>query len=139
MYALRAAVDLALHAPGGRPASTAEIARRTGAPQKFLEAILGQLRRAGLVESHRGAAGGHRLARAPARVSAAEVRRAVDGPVELGPRPPRRRSPAGPSVRSVEGLFEQVEDAVEQVLGGTSLEELARRAAEAANVHDFSI
>ncbi|MGB8933117.1 MAG: Rrf2 family transcriptional regulator, partial [Anaeromyxobacteraceae bacterium] len=63
-YALRALVDLAIRAAPGGFVSTAAVARRTGAPAKFLETIFGELRRAGIVESRRGAVGGHRLARA---------------------------------------------------------------------------
>lgn len=50
-------------------------------PRKFLENIMLELRRAGIVTSHRGAEGGYRLARPPAEISLAAVMRAVDGPL----------------------------------------------------------
>ncbi len=50
-------------------------------PHKFLEGILGDLRRAGLVTSRRGGSGGYRLARDAATITVADVIRAVDGPI----------------------------------------------------------
>src|SRR5438445_9507718 len=77
-YAVRAAVELA--AAGGMV--TAEhIAEATGIPHNFLENILGDLRRAGLVESRRGQAGGYLLAKPAAAISIADVIRAVEGPL----------------------------------------------------------
>jgi Rrf2 family protein len=136
-YALRAALDLALHATGGGLTRTAEIARRTGAPVKFLEAILGEMRRAGLVESRRGAVGGHRLARSPARITAGQVWSAIDGPVAVAQR--RRRPASDSAARALQGLWAEVEQAVRQVVDGATLEDLARRAQQLSNVQDFSI
>ena len=65
--------------------SAAELAEAAEVPRKFLEAILTQLRDEGLVESRRGPAGGHRLAGAPASVSAADVIRAIDGRLAMTP------------------------------------------------------
>ncbi|SBT88452.1 transcriptional regulator, BadM/Rrf2 family [Streptomyces sp. DI166] len=50
-------------------------------PHKFLESILGDLRRAGLVDSRRGGNGGYRLARDASEITVADVIRAVDGPI----------------------------------------------------------
>ena len=61
---------------------TAEsIARAQGVPLKFLLGILGELRRAGLVRSQRGPAGGYLLDRDPSSITIADVMRAVDGPL----------------------------------------------------------
>lgn len=78
-YALRAAVFLA--ATGSTRVAGERIATAQEIPAPFLEGILGALRRAGIVESRRGAGGGYRLARPAADVSAADVIRAVDGPL----------------------------------------------------------
>jgi Rrf2 family protein len=137
-YALRATLDLAIHASPTRPAPTAEIARRTGAPGKFLEAILGQLRRAGIAESVRGARGGHRLARPPAAVSAGEVWRAVDGPLALAGRPSRRRAGDGAS-RAIHQLWTAVDEAVDRIVDAVTIEDLARQSAEGAHEPDFVI
>ncbi len=137
-YAIRAMLDLALHARPGRLARTAEIARRTGAPPKFLEAILGELRRARLVESRRGAEGGHRLARPPGRIAAGEIWRTIDGPLALSERGGRRRGADGPA-RALLSLWTEVEGAVSRVVDQVTLDELARRAQEVSGVHDFAI
>jgi Rrf2 family protein len=138
-YALRAMLDLATQVPRGDLARTAEIAHRTGAPPKFLEAILAELRRAGLVESQRGAEGGHRLARPADRVTAGEVWRAIDGPTSITDRLPRRRPSVEGPARAVRSLWAQIEEAVARAADSVTLEELARRAQEASNVADFSI
>lgn len=79
-YAVRALVELA-----GReddwPLKAEEIATAQHIPPKFLLAILGDLRRAGVVRSQRGQEGGYALARRPAQVLIADVIRAVDGPL----------------------------------------------------------
>jgi len=77
-YALRATLELALRFGQG-PISIAAIARAQAIPARFLEAILAQLKRAGLVESRRGNEGGYVLARPPARVSVGDVLRVVQG------------------------------------------------------------
>jgi Rrf2 family protein len=78
-YAVRAAVELA--AAGDGPVSTERIAEAQGIPANFLENILVDLRRAGVVESRRGAAGGYLLARPATEISIADVIRAVEGPL----------------------------------------------------------
>lgn len=79
-YALRALIELAVR-PDGAPVSAEELGRLQGIPAGFLQAILADLRRAGVVLSQRGQSGGWRLAKAPADVSVADVIRAVDGPL----------------------------------------------------------
>lgn len=79
-YALRALIDLAVTAGAGA-VSAEELGRRQDIPHGFLQAILADLRRAGIVVGLRGQAGGWRLARDPAEVTVADVIRAVDGPL----------------------------------------------------------
>lgn len=78
-YAVRAAVELA--AAGGETRKVADIARAQEIPARFLENILLALRRAGLVQSRRGADGGFRLTRPPEEITLADVLRAVEGPL----------------------------------------------------------
>ncbi len=82
-YAVRAALDLAVQGPSPRGIRSAEVARRTRVPEKFLEAILRDLREAGLVASKRGPDGGHRLAVSPSRVTVMAVVEAIDGPFAI--------------------------------------------------------
>lgn len=83
-YALRAMLDLAETA-SARPVFIADIARRQDIPRRFLENILLELRKAGLVVSHRGKNGGYALARSPDAISFAEIIRISDGPLALAP------------------------------------------------------
>lgn len=79
-YAVRAVLELAVR-QGNGPVKAEEIAAAQGIPHKFLEGILGGLRRGGIVDSRRGGGGGYRLARDAADVTVADVIRAVDGPI----------------------------------------------------------
>jgi Rrf2 family protein len=79
-YAVRAMVELAASA-GDKPVKAERLATAQDIPLNFLENILGELRHAGLVRSHRGAEGGFRLAKDPAEISVADVIRAVEGPL----------------------------------------------------------
>jgi Rrf2 family protein len=78
-YALRAAIELAAAENGHVTAE--QMARAQQIPGKFLEAILTQLRRAGLVRSQRGPDGGFWLARPAEDISLADIIRAIDGPL----------------------------------------------------------
>ena len=79
-YALRALIVLCGEADGSA-VTAEELAKRQDIPHGFLQSILADLRRAGVVVSQRGQAGGWRLAREPGEVTVADVIRAVDGPL----------------------------------------------------------
>ncbi len=79
-YALRAMIVLALNYGGGR-VQIREIAEEERIPKKFLEQILLELKKAGLLESRRGAGGGYRLMKPPEEISLARVVRIIDGPL----------------------------------------------------------
>lgn len=79
-YAIRALIELAA-APASESRRAEQIATAQQIPLKFLENLLTDLRRAKLVTSQRGSAGGYRLGRAAAAISLADVIRVVDGPL----------------------------------------------------------
>lgn len=79
-YAVRAAVELATVAGEG-PVKGDQIATAQKIPLKFLENILSELRRAGMVASQRGAEGGYWLAKPAEAISIADIIRAVEGPL----------------------------------------------------------
>jgi Rrf2 family protein len=79
-YAVRAVVELAA-AEGDKPVKAERVATAQEIPLNFLENILGELRHAGIVRSHRGAEGGFRLAKPATEVTVADVIRAVEGPL----------------------------------------------------------
>ena len=135
-HALRAALDLALHAPPTSGLRSSEIARRTGVPEKFLEAILLDLRKGGFVSSKRGPDGGHRLARDPSQITVGAILEAIDG--SLGTARTKARRRATPADICLGTLWGQVEAAVHGVVDGVTLDDL-RRQADTRGVMDFSI
>ncbi|WP_116134489.1 Rrf2 family transcriptional regulator [Tropicimonas sp. IMCC34043] len=81
-YALKALMVLADEKSVGGAASTIEeIAERSGAPKRFLEHILLDLKRAGLIGSRRGRNGGYELIKDSRSISLAEILRLIDGPL----------------------------------------------------------
>ncbi|HEY8400642.1 MAG TPA: Rrf2 family transcriptional regulator [Cytophagaceae bacterium] len=83
-YAINALVHLAKEYNKG-PILISTIAEQENIPQKFLEAILLDLRKAGILNSKKGKGGGYYLMKAPDQVDIAEVMRLFDGPIALLP------------------------------------------------------
>lgn len=83
-YAFRALFVLGEH-EGDEPVMIAEIAEKAEVPRKFLEQILLEMKRRGIVHSLRGKFGGYKLGREPEDISFAEVIRIIDGPLALSP------------------------------------------------------
>jgi Rrf2 family protein len=123
-YALKAMLDLSLQPPR-RIVPIQEIAARQGIPQRYLEQVLQGLKRAGLLTSRRGAAGGYQLARAPEDITAGDVLRAADG----AEAPFQARDGGRGAARDELGeLWEEIGRAVSEVVDGLSVGELAERA-----------
>jgi Rrf2 family protein len=78
-YGIRALAELT--AVGGPARTVTELAESQEIPARFLQNILLQLRRRGVVQSQRGTEGGYRLARPPEEITLAEVIRALEGPL----------------------------------------------------------
>jgi Rrf2 family protein len=78
-YAVRAMLELAAHGPELVKAEL--LITHQGMPRKFVETILAELRRAGLIHSQRGADGGYSLADKPSKITLGSIIRAVDGPL----------------------------------------------------------
>ena len=83
-YALHALIVLAEHS-GEEPMQIADIAEEARAPRKFLEQILLDLRKRGIVRSQRGRSGGYFIGRNPKDITFAEIIRTIDGPLALAP------------------------------------------------------
>jgi Rrf2 family protein len=75
-----AAIDLAMNGKEA-PVQARAIARRQAIPIKFLEQVLYSMKKAGLIESLRGAQGGYMLLKEPSALSVADVLEVLDGPV----------------------------------------------------------
>jgi len=81
-YGLRAVIYLSVQDPR-KCCSITEIAKQQGAPKKFLEKIIQDLMRCGLVKSKRGAYRGYTLARSPEQISFSDVIAAIEGPIAV--------------------------------------------------------
>ena len=131
-YAIRALYHLAFHRPG-QATQAKEIADVQKIPLRFLEQILQDLRRAGLIEARRGPRGGYALARPPAEVSMADVLRAVRGPLEelLGVEDPGQSASGANDVPSL--VWGEVGSRLIDVLERSTLADFIARA-EASGV-----
>ena len=128
-YALLAAMDLAANYVPGSPVKTQDIARRTGAPAKFLSQILLRLKERALVHSAKGRAGGYWLMRRPELISAGEILDAV-APAADGRRS-RRRLPQTAYTPALRRLGDEMAAARRSVLSAVSLADLAPTAGSA--------
>jgi Rrf2 family protein len=123
-YAVRAALGLAAAYPS--TVSSATLSSDQDLPRKFLEAILADLRRAGLVRGQRGVEGGYVLTRPPSDIAIGDLLRAVDGPLaEVRGHRPEETSYDG-TAEHLQQLWVAVRAAVRSVLDEVSLDEVLR-------------
>lgn len=129
-YGLRAMCALA--AAGDAPLQARVIAAQADVPEKFLEAILVDLRRAGFIRSLRGKAGGHALAKPADQILVGDLIRAIDGPLA----PVRCASVTAyapcadcrdPDTCALRGLMREVREALASVLDTCTLQSLRDR------------
>jgi Rrf2 family protein len=128
-YGIRVLLTLA-RTDGEACLSLTEIAKREKLPHAYLEQLVGDLRRAGLVSATRGQSGGYRLARPAAEIAMSDAVRALDGPLLEMPC-------AGatdlehcdrPQPCSVHDVFQRVYESLHQSLGATNLADMAASA-----------
>ncbi|SLN21802.1 RrF2 family transcriptional regulator [Oceanibacterium hippocampi] len=143
LFALEAVVDIAYNARP-EPVQSKEITRRQGIPQRYLEQVMQQLVRAGILKGVRGPRGGYTLARERRRISVGEILRVVDGFAEDEA---DAREPLGSAIgrEVVYPLWDELRADLVRRLDEVTLEELCRRAgkvgirAENRNKLDFTI
>lgn len=138
-YGLKALAHLAGLEPG-QTAQSAEIAAANTIPKKFLDAILGELRVAGIVSTKKGKGGGYRLARSPAEISVGAAVRVLDGPlapISCASRRAYRPCADCRDVRTctVRLMMQEVRDVSARVLDSTSLEAMCRKPTEIDMLH----
>jgi Rrf2 family transcriptional regulator, cysteine metabolism repressor len=128
-YALRAVVDLAARSSSAATQSR-EIATRQAIPESYLDQLLSALRRAGLVRSIRGAAGGYTLGRAAHLITVGDVIRAFDGADLITQQPLARNSntaaPAGDrgTAAAVLAVRQRINEAIRAVIEETTIRDL---------------
>lgn len=125
-YAVRAMVELAARSPSRStpPTKGDLLGRSQRIPTKYLESLLAELRRAGLVASRRGAEGGYWLGRSAATISVADIIRAVEGPLaDVRGEAPEDLEYLGVA-RPLEQVWMATRAALRRVLEETSLADL---------------
>ncbi|TPK41381.1 Rrf2 family transcriptional regulator [Mesorhizobium sp. B2-5-4] len=126
-YGLKALVHLA-RMPAGQLAFVGDIATGNNIPKKFLDAILGELRNAGFVQSRKGKEGGYRLARPADEIRVGHVVRVLDGPLAPIPCASRtqyqRCEDCNEATCQVRHLMLEVRQAIAEVLDQRSLAEM---------------
>jgi Rrf2 family protein len=143
LFAIEAVLDIAYNA-GTQPVQSGEITRRQGIPRRYLEQVLQQLVRAGVLTGVRGPHGGYRLARERRRITLGEIVRVVrllDG----GADPLEEDVGAELGKRVVRPLWLELQEEVMQRLDAVTIEDLCLRAhrvgvtGDAAARLDYSI
>lgn len=121
-YAIRAMLELAAVHP--TRLNRDDLAERQGMPTRYLEAILRELARDGLINGHRGVSGGYELAKPAASITVGDIARAVDGPLALiAQQRPESVEYAGPS-EHLGDLWVGLRAAIRSVLDHVTLADL---------------
>lgn len=124
-YGVRAALELA-SSPDGKPIKGTNLAEAQDIPLQFLEHILLDLKRAGLVRTKRGARGGYWLAQPAASITVADVIRAVEGPLAYIQDLPPEETHYDGAAEHLSDVWIAVRQTLRDVLEQVSLEQLAR-------------
>ncbi len=130
-YALRAMIDLALHADEG-PVLRRDIAERQEISAHYIVQLFVKLRRAGLIESVRGPGGGYILAQSADQIRAGDIIRTVEGPIALVHCVAPQQETACHRVDNcvTHLLWKRLSDKVAEVLDSVTLKDLCDQARE---------
>lgn len=124
-YGLRAVIYLSGQDPE-KCCSIGEIAKQQGVPRKFLEKIIRDLIRGGLIKSKRGACGGYALARAPEKISFSDVIAAIEGPIAVNACMDDDLGCAQMPRCTMIGVWIEVQQKIVEVLSATTIAGLRR-------------
>ena len=142
MLALEAVIDIAFNARP-EPVQAKEITARQGVPQRYLEQVMQQLVRAGILKGVRGPRGGYRLAKERRRISVGDIVRAAEMADDDNPEEATPRSELG--IHIVTPFIQSLQGEVMARLDAITVEDLCQRARAAgvdgseANSADFTI
>jgi Rrf2 family protein len=136
-HAFRAMLELALDEAAG-PVSVGTIALRAGVPEKFLELILADLRKSGLVQSKRGPVGGYRLDRPATTIRLGDIWDAIEGAAS-SPSSIRSGERSSATDECMSQLWRELEDGMRRAMNELTLADLRRRREELGAWGDFCI
>jgi Rrf2 family protein len=126
LFAIEAVLDIAYNS-GTLPVQSGEITKRQGIPRRYLEQVLQQLVRAGVLSGVRGPRGGYRLARERRRITLGEIVRVVRT-LDGGEDPLETDEGAELGKRVVRPLWQELQEEVMQRLDAITVEDLCLRA-----------
>lgn len=124
-YGLRAMLELAL-AEGRAVTMAKDVAERQNLPVSYLEQLLAQLKRAGLVAAIRGAKGGYSLSRPAEEISLAEIIEALEGQLDVAPCEDITFCRSSPQACVLKDIFARASQALRQEFAAVSLADFAR-------------
>jgi Rrf2 family protein len=136
LFAIEAVLDIAYNA-GALPVQSSEITRRQGIPRRYLEQVLQQLVREGVLVGIRGPRGGYRLARERRRITVGEIVRVVES-LDRDADSIDDQTGAELGRRVVRPLWLELQSEVMRRLDETTIEELCNRAHKAGIVDEYA-
>ena len=139
-YGIRALLDLALHGQSG-PSLSRETAQRQSIPETYLNQLLLQLRRGGLITSARGPRGGHMLARAPETITVLEIMEALEGPLVVVAEinTDIKSSTSSETDAMLSDLWDELRRTMHDHLSSTTLQDLVERKQQQAGELTYEI
>lgn len=136
-YGTRAMIELAAR-HGSQPIGVKTIAERQAIPEKYLEQIMGPLRRANLVTSVRGSQGGYKLARPPGQINLGEILTALGGPFSFSGCEARSNGCPRSSLCPTREVYQKLVRTMNDELGAVTLADLVRRQREMEGEQAFA-
>lgn len=129
LFAIEAVLDIAYHA-GTRPVQSREITHRQGIPKRYLEQVLQNLVRAGVLTGVRGPRGGYRLARERRRITLADIVQVIDE-MESRADPIEENDGSSLGAEVVRPFWRKLSEDCMAQLAETSIQDLCKKAREA--------
>jgi Rrf2 family transcriptional regulator, cysteine metabolism repressor len=118
-YALKAVFEIARR-DQKQAVTIAEIAISQQIPQRYLEGILNELRKTGILDAQRGRSGGYRLAHKPEELSVGDIIRLIDGPIRA------TESLAEPGNKVFQPTWQKLQQVIDASLDETTFSNLVR-------------
>jgi len=132
LYGLEAVILLAKHQDG--PVLITNLAREGKIPKKFLEAILLELRKGGILNSKKGKGGGYVLAKSPQDISVGSIIRTLEGPFS-----DFSIEDETEETNEIKMIIKEVRDAMSNILDKTTIADVIERACSGQNVLNYVI
>ncbi len=117
-YVLLALFELAENYSSGKPVQLRQLAKHQSIPYRYLEQLVAILRRAGLVQSHRGVKGGYSLTRDPSLITILEIIHCMEGHSTQSPKSHSMES------RVIQDMWSEAQQAAFAILGRYTLQDL---------------